>query len=220
MEARQQQICSTDFHINEIACKLKAMNVIKNVPYAWIAKDSDEESTTSRDWLHGFMKLHSDLSLSRPSQTLLGRAAAFNKPVVSAFFDTYERVHDSHQSCRCMKYGWDGTVHCPQNEIHCVTYRYQMCRRNKYWWTRNECDNGYSNFSCRRSSHSSFIHGQNSRISFYCAWHCWCKRSSKWLGIADERHIFWMAAAEFCDDANTEEVIRKYETKGSRWNGR
>ncbi|XP_055622564.1 uncharacterized protein LOC129766123 [Toxorhynchites rutilus septentrionalis] len=73
------------------------MKAIKKVPDSWTAKNSDEEPAATRDWLHGFMKRHSDLSLRRPVQTSLGRAAAFNKPTVDAFFDTYVKVRESHE---------------------------------------------------------------------------------------------------------------------------
>lgn len=89
-----QQIHSLAF---QFACKLEEIKAIKKVPDSWMTKNSDEEPAASRDWLQGFMKRHPELSLRRPVRTSIGRAAAFNKPIVDALFDIHGRVRESHQ---------------------------------------------------------------------------------------------------------------------------
>ena len=42
------------------------------------------------DWLRGFMKRHSELSIRSPQPTSLSRAVGFNRPRVQQFFDVYK----------------------------------------------------------------------------------------------------------------------------------
>ena len=51
----------------------------------------NETKLAGNDWLYGFMKGNSDLSLRKPEACSLSRAAAFNKHTVAAFFEKLKK---------------------------------------------------------------------------------------------------------------------------------
>lgn len=65
-----------------------AINLKKaNIPETWRV-----EKMAGNDWLDGFRKRNSSLSLRSPEPTSLGRASAFNRTTVTEFFDNLETV--------------------------------------------------------------------------------------------------------------------------------
>ncbi|KAF2886568.1 hypothetical protein ILUMI_19604 [Ignelater luminosus] len=64
-----------------------------------INNDSGDESegNTTKDWLWGFMKRHTDLSLRKLESTSLSHSMAFNKPVIDEFFKKYTLVLQKHK---------------------------------------------------------------------------------------------------------------------------
>lgn len=59
----------------------------RSFPESW-----ERDKTAGLDWIKGFMKRHSTLSLRKPENTSLNRALGFNKASVQAFFDNYESL--------------------------------------------------------------------------------------------------------------------------------
>lgn len=49
-----------------------------------------------RDWLKGFMKRNSKISVRKPEATSINRITAFNKPAVSRFYDNLDSVMKIH----------------------------------------------------------------------------------------------------------------------------
>lgn len=68
----------------QVAYSFAVGNKIK-VPNNWVKKEA-----ASEDWTIGFLKRNSSLSLRKPEKTSQARAAGFNKPVVSLFYDKLE----------------------------------------------------------------------------------------------------------------------------------
>ena len=79
-------------NIKQLAYELGMKNN-KPLPQNWIVgKIAGEE------WLIGFMKRHSSLSLRQPESCSLGRATAFNKHNVLLFFEKLKEVYARHPS--------------------------------------------------------------------------------------------------------------------------
>ena len=53
----------------------------------------NETKLADNDWLYGFIKRHSDLSLRKPEACSLSRTV-FNKHTVAAFFEKLKNVYD------------------------------------------------------------------------------------------------------------------------------
>ena len=68
---------------------MKLQLKVKKFPNRW-----NETKLAVNDWLYGFMKRHSDLSLRKPEACSLSRATAFNKHTATAFFDKLRSVYD------------------------------------------------------------------------------------------------------------------------------
>lgn len=71
------------------------------VPKNWTEKES-----ASQDWMIGFLKRNSSLSIRKPEKTSQARAAGFNKPVVSSYYDKLSNVmtrykFSAHQVWNC-----------------------------------------------------------------------------------------------------------------------
>lgn len=64
-----------------------AKRLLRSVPKNWLNNE-----IAGCEWMKGFMKRHSDLSLRKPENTSLARATAFNETNVKEFFDNYSDV--------------------------------------------------------------------------------------------------------------------------------
>ena len=51
-----------------------------------------EKKLAGKEWYAGFMRKHHQLNLPAPEATSLARAAGFNKVVVNAFVDVWEKI--------------------------------------------------------------------------------------------------------------------------------
>lgn len=56
-----------------------------------------EDSLAGVDWLYGFLKRNSDLSLCKPEATSAARASGFNQNAVSKFFALLTEVDDKNK---------------------------------------------------------------------------------------------------------------------------
>ena len=65
----------------------------KNIPESW-----NKNKSTGRDWLYGFMKRHTNLSLRKPEACSLSRATSFNKHAVEEFFLKLKEVYSRNSS--------------------------------------------------------------------------------------------------------------------------
>jgi hypothetical protein len=88
MEVRMYGLTTHD--VRSLAYQLAERNGIANHPF------SLENKIAGRDWLFGFQKRHPGLSLRVPEATSVARAKAFNKPVVSKFFDLLKAEYQKH----------------------------------------------------------------------------------------------------------------------------
>jgi hypothetical protein len=57
----------------------------------------DEAKTAGEDWLAGFLKRHSEISLRVPEMTSMGRIMGFNRPQVDLFFVLLKEQLEKHQ---------------------------------------------------------------------------------------------------------------------------
>lgn len=74
-----------------------------DVPASW-----DREKKAGQDWWLGFKK-RQNLAIRHPEATSLGRATAFNRPVVDKFFDNLARVMDKYKFSPSEIYNTDET---------------------------------------------------------------------------------------------------------------
>jgi hypothetical protein len=88
----------------------------KNMPSSWMINKS-----AGPDWLEGFMKRHSNLSIRSPEATSLGRATSFNRANVGQFYDNLESVMRKYEFPLGSIYNVDETgmttVHKPPKVI-------------------------------------------------------------------------------------------------------
>ena len=83
-------------HMNYGLTKLNVRKMAYEVADKSLKKFSDcwnETKLADNDWLYGFMKRHSDLSLRKPEACSLSRTV-FNKHTVAAFFEKLKNVYD------------------------------------------------------------------------------------------------------------------------------
>lgn len=59
-------------------------------------KFSHVEKAAGKDWLNGFRRRHPEISLRCPEATSAARARAFNKPVVTKFFNLLREIYTKH----------------------------------------------------------------------------------------------------------------------------
>ena len=69
----------------------------------------EEAKTAGKDWLWAFLHRNPTLSLRSPEATSIARATAFNRPVVNAFFDTYESLLRKYSFSACDVWNLDET---------------------------------------------------------------------------------------------------------------
>ena len=72
--------CLTKMNVKKMAYKV-AVKSKKKFPNYW-----NGTKLAGNDWLYGFMKRHSDLSLKKPEACSLLKATVFTKHTVAAFF--------------------------------------------------------------------------------------------------------------------------------------
>jgi len=68
-----------------------AVKIAKKIPDKWTLT-----GMAGREWFNKFMKRHRTISLRTPEATSLGRASAFNRVNVTAFFDNLDTVLKRH----------------------------------------------------------------------------------------------------------------------------
>ncbi|XP_050684750.1 uncharacterized protein LOC126979466 [Leptidea sinapis] len=56
-----------------------------------------DKGVAGKDWLHGFLSRHPELSIRKPESTSAARAAGFNKQAVEQFFNILGNVYDEHK---------------------------------------------------------------------------------------------------------------------------
>ncbi|XP_074037775.1 uncharacterized protein [Leptinotarsa decemlineata] len=64
-----------------------ALKLERNIPNSWVAN-----KTAGIDWIQGFMRRHTELSLRKPENTSISRATSFHKANVDTFYDNYSRA--------------------------------------------------------------------------------------------------------------------------------
>lgn len=64
-----------------------------NIPHSF----NREKGLAGKDWLYGFLKRHSNISLRQPQATSLNRIAGFNKEEVQLFYKNLETVMKTHK---------------------------------------------------------------------------------------------------------------------------
>lgn len=74
-------------NVKQFAYQIAVKNNLK-IPASW-----REKQMTGEDWLKGFRKRHSSLSIRKPEGTSLSRATAFNPTNVNEFFDNLASVY-------------------------------------------------------------------------------------------------------------------------------
>lgn len=62
-----------------------ALKLERNIPNSWVANN-----TAGIDWVQGFMRRH--ISVRKPENSSLSRAASFHKANVDTFYDNYSRA--------------------------------------------------------------------------------------------------------------------------------
>ena len=83
------------------------------------------------DWLDGFLKRYSDLSIRRPEATSLARAVGFNKPKVQQFVFIFTKTY-------CMKSFPDSTVRGTKSNLEYGRNRYNYGPETK----QDSCNKG------------------------------------------------------------------------------
>lgn len=69
-----------------------AKKLERAVPVNW-----EEHKSAGTDWLKGFMKRHTNLTLRKPENTSLSRSTSFNKTNVAEFHENLERALNMHK---------------------------------------------------------------------------------------------------------------------------
>lgn len=94
--------------------------------------------TAGSDWFKSFMRRHPQLSLRVPEPTSAARASAFNKPIVTKFFETLSELLEKNEIPPERMYNCDETgvqtSHKP-GKIVATTGRKQV-------WSLTSCDRG------------------------------------------------------------------------------
>ena len=79
----------TNWQMRKLAYEYAIRN---NVPHCF----DDESKMAGVDWIKGFLKRHTEISLRVPEMTSLGRIMGFNEPQVNIFFDLLKKEMDKH----------------------------------------------------------------------------------------------------------------------------
>jgi len=77
---------------------------VRSFPAAW-----EKNGAAGIDWIYGFMKRHTNISLRTPEPTSIARAHGFNKHTVSEFFDMWGNVLKDNHFEACQIFNYDET---------------------------------------------------------------------------------------------------------------
>lgn len=100
MESRLFGLTKTDLRL--LAFQLAERNNLKH-PF------NKETGLAGLDWVSGFLKRHSELSLRSPEATSAARAMGFNRAVVSSFFNLLDTLYAKHAFNSTRIYNMDET---------------------------------------------------------------------------------------------------------------
>lgn len=76
----------------QLAFNFAVARKIEQIPESW-----KKHNQAGVDWMRGFMRRHSTLSLRKPENVSIARALSFSKNNVKEFYDNLERVYAQYK---------------------------------------------------------------------------------------------------------------------------